>query len=121
MSKVKDHNHRLKRTTYASGTKVYFCTNDCSYKIEVAFALGKVVECPICSEPFAMNEYSIKLAKPHCNNCGKMQVKDETGKRKFIPKGRKVEAFADLAKTSVDSLKQRLSGQVVTMPKDEDI
>lgn len=120
MSKVRDHNHRLKRTTYSSGTRVYFCTNDCSYKIEVAFALGKVVECPICGESFAMNEYSIKLAKPHCNNCGKMQVKDEDGKRKFIPKGRKVEAFSELAKSNTQSLKERL-GQVVTMPKDEDL
>lgn len=121
MSKVRDHVHRLKRTTYpTSGTKVYFCTKDCSYKIEVAFALGKVVECPICGGEFAMNEYSVKLALPHCNNCGKMQVKDESGKRKFIPKGRKVEAFADLAKAGVDSMRQRL-GQVVTLPKDEDI
>lgn len=121
MSKVRDHLHRLKRTTYASGTKVYFCTNDCSYKIEVAFALGKIVECPICGEDFAMNEYSIKLAKPHCNNCGKMQVKDpDSGKRKFIPKGRKVEAFSELAKAPADSLRGRMS-KVVQMPKDEDI
>lgn len=120
MSKVKDHPHRLRRTSYTNGTKVYFCTNDCSYKIEVQFALGKVVECNICGQPFPMNEYSIKLAKPHCNACGKIQTKDEHGKRKFIQKGRAAAAIADLATDAVGSLKERL-GQVVTMEKEEDI
>lgn len=121
MSRVKDHIHRLKRTTYSSGTKVYFCTNDCSYKIEVAFALGKVVECPSCYQPFQMNEYSIKLAKPHCNNCGKIQKKDpETGKRKFVAKGRQLEALKDLAASNTNSLKDRLS-KIVVMEKDEDL
>lgn len=120
MSKVRDHNHKLKRTTYASGTKVYFCIDDCSYKIEVAFALGKVVICNICEEPFSMNEYSIKLAKPHCNACGKMQVRDSEGKRKFVSKARPIQALADLGKTATESLKSRM-GKVVAMARDEEI
>lgn len=121
MSRVRDHIHRLKRTTYSSGTKVYFCTNDCSYKIEVAFAFGKIVECPICHLPFSMNEYSIKLATPHCNNCGKIQEKDpETGKRKFVQKGRRQEALADLGKSSATNLRDKMS-KVVQIPAEEDL
>lgn len=120
MSKVRDHTHTLKRTTYASGTKVYFCIDDCSYKIEVAFALGKIVCCPNCGNDFKMNEYSVKLAKPHCNNCGKMQIRDEEGKRKFVNKGRPNEAIAELGKGTVESLRSRM-GRVIAMAKDEDI
>lgn len=120
MAKVQDHIHKFKRTSYSTGTKVYFCIDNCSYKIEVAFALGKVVRCNICDEDFAMNEYSIKLAKPHCNNCGKMQVRDAEGKRKFVAKGRTNQAIADLAKSSISDLKSRM-GKVVAMAKDEDI
>lgn len=120
-SKVRDHTHTLKRTTYASsGTKIYFCIDDCSYKIEVAFALGKIVNCPICGNDFKMNEYSIKLAKPHCNSCGKMQIKDADGKRRFIAKGRPQQAIADIAKNSISDLTARL-GRVVAMAKDEEI
>lgn len=121
MSKVRDHIHRLKRTTYSNGTKVYFCTNDCSYKLEVPFALGKIVECNLCEQPFKMNEYSIKLAKPHCNDCGKIQGKDPvTGKRTFKSKNQPIEAMSEIADTSVSSLKDRL-GKVVMMEKEEDI
>lgn len=119
MSRVKDHIHRLKRHTYPNGTKVYFCTNDCSYKIEAAFALGKVVECNICGVEFKMNEYAVKLAKPHCAGCGKYKTMVD-GKPKFVQKGRVVEALSDLGKTSADSMKERL-GKVVVMEKDEDI
>lgn len=120
MSKVRDHIHRLKRTTYSSGTKVYFCTNDCSYKVEVPFALGKVVECNMCGEAFKMTEYSIKLAKPHCIACGKIQVKDDTGKRSFVSKNKAVEALSDISNTAVANLRDRL-GKIVMMEKEEDI
>lgn len=66
-----------------------------------------------------MNEYSIKLAKPHCSGCGKMQI-TENGKKKYVSKGRPIESVASLGKTAVSSLKERL-GSVVTMEKDEDI
>lgn len=121
MSKVRDHIHKLRRTTYSNGTKVYFCLNDCSYKIEVPFALGKVVECNDCGLPFKMNEYTIKLSKPHCTSCGKIQEKDPvTGKRSFKPKNQPIEAMSEIADSTVSSLKDRL-GKVVMMEKEEDI
>jgi hypothetical protein len=33
-----------------------------------------------------MNEYTLKLAKPHCMNCGKVKVKDAEGNSRFIKK-----------------------------------
>lgn len=117
---TKEHLHKLKRHVYPNGTKVYFCTNNCNFKVDVAFALGKEVLCNICDTPFTMNEYSIKLAKPHCANCGKMKVKDGEGKSRFISKGRPIPAIAELGKSSVNELRQRL-GSVTIMEKDEDI
>jgi hypothetical protein len=69
-----------------------------------------------------MNEYSIKLAKPHCNACGKIKVKAADGTSRFIAKGRATEAINDLAQKSVSSMKERLAGKVVVMDRpDEDI
>jgi len=121
MPKVQEHTHKLKRHIYPNGTKVYFCILDCTFKVEAAFALGKVVLCNICNEPFPMNEYSIKLAKPHCNACGKMKIKDPDGKARFINKGRPTQAIADLGKSAISSMKDRMAGRVVAMEKDEDI
>lgn len=121
MSKVRDHIHRLKKHKYKNGTPVFFCTNNCSFKIEVPFALGMEALCNVCGDSFTMTEYTLKLAKPHCANCGKVQVIDEaTGKKKFVQKGRANEALADLGKEAVISMKDRL-GKVVAMAKDEDI
>lgn len=119
MSK-QEHVHKLRRHQYPNGTKVYFCTLDCSYKIEAAFALGKKTICNICGDEFIMNEYSARLAKPHCIACGKMKVTDSQGKSKFVSKGRPTAALAEMANDSVSSLRERL-GKVVTMVKDEDI
>src|SRR4030095_10636533 len=115
-----EHIHKLKRHVYSNGTKVYFCTNNCSFKVDVALALGKEVLCNICNEPFFMNEYSIKLAKPHCGNCGKTKIKDAEGKNRFISNNRPTQAIAEMGQNAVSSLKQRL-GSVTVMEKDEDI
>jgi hypothetical protein len=93
---------------------------DCNYKIESAFALGKKTICNICGDEFIMNEYSVKLAKPHCTRCGKMKVTNADGKAKFVNKLRPQAALAEMANDSVSSLKERL-GKVVMMAKDEDI
>lgn len=69
-TKTKQHVHKLKRLSYSTGNKIYFCVlPDCPYKVKVALALGKRTICWRCSESFIMNEYSIRLAKPHCENC----------------------------------------------------
>ena len=66
------HTHKLKRHRHKSGNVVYFCClPDCSYKINPSLALGKRSLCWRCDEPFIMNDYSLRLAKPHCPNCHK--------------------------------------------------
>lgn len=117
---MKEHIHKLKRHVYSNGTKVYFCTNDCSFKVDVQLALGKKVLCNICGEEFIMNEYSIKLAKPHCTDCGKTKIKTADGTSKFISKNRPVKAIAELGQNAVSSLRERL-GSVTVMEKEEDI
>lgn len=103
------HVHKLKRHTYKTGTKVFFCTlPDCNYKITVQFALGKKCICNLCNAEFTMNEYSVKLAKPHCQNCSKVKVTDENGVSKFVrPNTVDIRETVE-AKESVSNLKSRL-------------
>jgi ribosomal protein S27AE len=116
-----EHVHKLRRHKYPNGTKVYFCVLDCNYKIEAAFVIGKKTICNICGEEFHMNEYSAKLAKPHCTKCGKIQIVDEDGNKRRIDKSRPVAAIADLSNKNVNSLRERL-GKVIQMERDpEDI
>lgn len=41
-------------------------------------SLGKRNVCWRCGNDFIMNEYSIRLAKPHCENCHISKVKNKT-------------------------------------------
>lgn len=64
------HIHKLKRAKFRTGNYIYFCVGaDCTKKFAPALALGKRTICWICDEPFEMNDYSIRLAKPHCPKC----------------------------------------------------
>lgn len=108
MPKPQNHIHRLKRHKYPSGNAVFFCTlPDCHYKIDVPLALGKRSVCNICGDEFIMNEYTIKLAKPHCPNCGKVKVKDAEGKNRYVKKVTNKILIGVAAETSQD-LRSRL-------------
>ncbi len=122
MPKIQNHVHKFKRHTYSNGTRVFFCTLGCTFKIETPLAVGHKCICNICNKEFIMDEYTIKLARPHCRNCGKTWSKDENGKRVFANKQHPMEnVAADLANRDVNSLRERLS-KVVTMERDpEDI
>lgn len=66
------HIHKFKRLKYKSGSAIFFCTlPDCHVKTNIVLALGKRNLCWRCGESFIMNEYSLRLAKPHCSNCHK--------------------------------------------------
>lgn len=66
------HVHKFRRHTYKSGNTMYFCAlPDCNAKIAPNLTLGKRSICWRCGDDFIMNEYSIRLAKPHCNACHK--------------------------------------------------
>jgi hypothetical protein len=119
--KKQNHVHKLRRHSYNNGTKVFFCTlPDCNYKVDTFLALGKKAICHLCNDEFIMTEYTVKLARPHCQKCGKMKIKTASGEVKFINKNRPIQALAELGQTAVASLRERL-GSVVTMEKDEDI
>jgi hypothetical protein len=64
------HVHKYRRLKYKSGNMIFFCAlPDCNQKINISLALGKRSICWRCGEPFVMTEYSLRLAKPHCENC----------------------------------------------------
>jgi hypothetical protein len=116
-----EHVHKLKRHTFRGGRQVYFCVLDCNFQIDAAFALGKQSICHICGNEFTMNEYSIKLARPHCKNCGKMKVQDPDGAVKFVNKARATEAIAELHEDRVTSLRDRLGKVVVMEPQPDEV
>ena len=66
------HIHKLKRHTYKTGARSFFCVlPDCNYRVAVEMSLGKRSLCWRCGEEFILNEYSIRLARPHCHKCHK--------------------------------------------------
>lgn len=72
MTEKKKHTCKFKRLRYKSGNVTLFCTDpDCNKKINPALAVGKRCICWRCGEEFILNEYSIRLSKPHCVNCHK--------------------------------------------------
>ena len=85
MSKKKPHAHRLRRHTYKTGTSVYFCTlPDCYFKVECEAMLGKPALCNLCGDEFVMNEYHLKLKKPHCAKCNKIKVTRSDGTKHYV-------------------------------------
>ena len=112
MPKPLSHIHRLKRHRYPSGNAVYFCTlPDCHYKIDVPLALGKRSLCNICGKEFIMSEYTIKLVKPHCLDCGKIRVKDAEGNNRYVKKITN-QILTGIATETSQDLRSRLNTEV---------
>lgn len=116
---IRNHTHKLKRHSYASGSKVYFCTLDCTFKIECQLALGQVVVCNLCGNDFSMSEYAIKLKLPHCEDCSKRKVKDSDGKSRFIRKGLATEILTSVAADTNQSLADRLKKSIASQLEDD--
>jgi hypothetical protein len=77
------HIHKFKRLTYKSGNTVFFCVDaDCNKKLNTSLALGKRSICWRCGEPFILTEYSLRLAKPHCDSCHKPK---NDSRKEFLP------------------------------------
>jgi hypothetical protein len=49
----------------------------CPHYLEPELAVGRIALCNSCNEEFVMNKESIRLAKPHCDNCGKGSKKKD--------------------------------------------
>lgn len=109
VAKPSTHVHKLKKHRYSSGNSVFFCIlPDCHYKIDVPLSLGKRALCNICDAEFIMNEYTIKLAKPHCPNCGKVKVRDADGATRYVKKAAN-KILTDIADNTTDDLRSRLT------------
>lgn len=112
------HTCKFRRHTFGSGNTTYFCANGCNKKIKPALALGRESICWRCGNTFKMTEYSIRLAKPHCDACHKPKnasdLPDEVPIRmQLVPPSTE---FSSLS----DRLKAAVSGQVIEVG-DEDI
>lgn len=138
------HVHKLKRHKFKTGNAVYFCAlPDCRFKTATGLALGKRSICWRCGKDFIMNEYSIRLAKPHCDECHKSKdagevivspslpdiayVPDEVIVN-AIPEAMKERINDALSNDSATELKNRLSHAVshanphlIATPDEDDI
>ena len=114
------HTHKLKRHRYKTGNTVYFCTlPDCHWKLECHLCLGKKAICNLCGEEFIMTEYTIKLARPHCDNCSKIKVNSPDGKKRYVRKD-STPVMAALANENAEDLRSRLN-DALTSSSEEDI
>ena len=103
------HIHKFKRLKYRSGNQIFFCAlPDCTVKLNPALALGKRSLCWRCEEPFEMTEYSLRLAKPHCENCHKPKNPELRGNEVF----RNPELSDTTVTLSNKSLSERLQNVV---------
>ncbi len=106
---IQKHVHKLQKYKYKTGNSVFFCTLNCSYKIEVALSIGKLTLCHICNNQFIMTEAHIKLKRPHCINCGKVKVIDsQTGKSHYITK-QNSKISSSVVTEELDDLRDRLN------------
>lgn len=105
---IQKHTHKLRKIKYKSGNSTFFCVLDCSFKISPALALGKKTICNRCGEEFILNEYSIRLTKPHCVRCHKSKDKIDSGMTEIV-----------ITPAPILSLSERL--QQTTSKQDEEI
>jgi len=105
---LKNHTHKLQKHKYSSGSEIFFCVLDCSFKVEAALALGKTSICHVCGDEFTMTEYSLRLKRPHCVNCSKVKVKDTNGKSHYVRKNSKTQILGTLAEDAASDLSNRL-------------
>lgn len=122
---LQKHIHKLKRHRYPSGNTVFFCVLDCTYKIDTALSVGKKALCWRCGREFIMDEYSLRLAKPHCSECHQPKKKVSISiqipeQESFTMPSLKTEA-SDSLQSLRDRLNQASKGSTETFEEDEDI
>jgi len=97
---------------------MFFCTlPDCDYKVAVKLALGKRCICNRCDKPFILNEYSIRLVKPHCDECHKSR--NDKPIISMTPQQVEMQSVTD--KFQFPSLADRLSKVTKPVESDEEI
>lgn len=108
------HIHKFKRLKYKSGNVIFFCSlPDCTSKINPALALGKRSICWRCGKDFIMSEYSLRLAKPHCDACHKHKKGEEVTLKDAI------EAIDNITPLTLAERLQQINEQANQQEEDE--
>lgn len=124
-SELKKHIHKLKRHRYPSGNTVFFCVLDCSFKVDTALSVGKKNICWRCGNEFIMDEYSLRLAKPHCSAChqpkNKKEVSEDASIRIIVDDSKEEVTILPSVETSeandsLQSLRDRLNKAIHDKP-----
>jgi hypothetical protein len=69
-SKKVGHVHKYKRTILGKDYQILRCmVPACMHYISLSLAEGKLCECWRCGNPMVLDKRSVRLAKPHCENC----------------------------------------------------
>lgn len=85
MTEKQKHIHKFKRLKYKSGNEIFFCAlPDCNKKSNPALLLGKRSICWRCGSEFIMNDYALRLAKPHCEGCHKPKKEELNTDREVL-------------------------------------
>lgn len=101
---------------YKTGSSIYFCVlPDCGYKVATQLALGKRAICWRCHNEFQMNDYSIRLAKPHCDKCHKRKDKNVYSSITTTPTASDISKI--IASNASEELRKRLVGSISTSLK----
>lgn len=66
-----------------------------------------------------MTDYTVKLAKPHCEKCSKIKVSASDGKKHYVRRD-SLPVMASLANDSTNDLRSRLDN-AISPTLDEDI
>jgi hypothetical protein len=74
------HVHKFRRHRFKTGGTIFFCTlPDCTHKIAPELALGKMCICWKCGREFRLEDYELRLAKPHCKTCHRPKHREDSG------------------------------------------
>lgn len=116
MAKAQKHAHKFRRHRFSTGNTIFFCAlPDCGYKISPALALGKRAVCWKCGNEFLMDDYTCRLAKPHCKSC---HVPKDKGVSDLLAVARIVAPDIEADVTEIpdppmpDELKERLNREL---------
>ena len=92
------HTHKLKKVIYKSGNSSFFCVlPDCTFKINPVLALGKKTICWRCEKEFQLDEYKLRLVKPHCESCHRPKKNGKANENVALPEAQITEVILPMS------------------------
>ncbi len=117
---IQKHTHKLKKHQYKTGNWIFFCIlPDCNFKIDAALALGKKCLCNQCNAEMTLNDYQLKLKRPHCDACSKRKIKGPDGKNHYI-RNYSSPIISSVAEENLSTLVDRLAN-ITRNTEEEDL